>query len=296
MNLQISRNATQTISEAILISGTARGGTTIIGKIIHSMQGVEYVYEPPMLFMLFALINKVPIKEWKLFYETYLYEDFFLDALCGRSINCNKNDDSSIYKVKSAEEIDKRLSVSIRREEAEELCQNNHILSFKIPDVVPYLNKLLEIYPKTRIVVAHREPIGTLNSLFYKRWFSEENLNSNTNWPYKNFRGSHIPFWVKENDDELWIEMSELDRCAYYYIRMNEEAQKLPNKIEISYDHLITDPAAVVKCVSQKLGLQYGTKTTEIIKQIKATKIERDYSILEKIDPAFKRQIEHFDI
>ena len=68
---------------------------------------------PPMLFTLFSLMEKLNREEWCLLYETYLYEEFMLGALAGRAINCNKSDDSSIYRVKNPQEIEDRLQNSL---------------------------------------------------------------------------------------------------------------------------------------------------------------------------------------
>jgi len=52
MNLQISNIASDKVNSSILISGVARSGTTIVGKLISSFDGVEYSFEPPMMFTL----------------------------------------------------------------------------------------------------------------------------------------------------------------------------------------------------------------------------------------------------
>src|SRR5512141_1115475 len=98
--LEISSKASPFCSNAIFITGSARSGTSLVGSIIHSMDKVEYAYEPPMLVSLFAMINGLPEAQWKFLYETYLYEEILLNSIAGRAINCNVSDYSSIYKVK----------------------------------------------------------------------------------------------------------------------------------------------------------------------------------------------------
>ena len=44
MNFEISRSAKEKCNNVILLTGCARSGTTIMGKIIHSFQDVEYDY------------------------------------------------------------------------------------------------------------------------------------------------------------------------------------------------------------------------------------------------------------
>ena len=130
--LEISDRAYSSVSNAILISGSARSGTTIMGKVIHSFDGIEYTYEPPLLFSLFPLINQLAEQDWRLLYETYLYEEFMLNSLAGRAINCNRKDDSSIYNVKSESEVASRLQSTLSKNEAEILAKNRTI-AYKMP-------------------------------------------------------------------------------------------------------------------------------------------------------------------
>ena len=109
-----------------------------------------------MLFSMMPLINIMPESQWKLLYETYLYEEFFVNAICGRSINCNRSDDSSIYNVKGAKLIEGRLNRSIGKVKAE-LIGSDHTLAFKMPDIVPFIPLMLQYYPNTRVVIMKRE-------------------------------------------------------------------------------------------------------------------------------------------
>jgi len=293
MDMHISQNARSKIEKAVVITGTGRSGTTIIGKIIHSFQSVEYVFEPPVLVTLFSLIDKMPHEQWKLIYETYLYEEILINSICGRSINCNQKDDSSIYKVKLDKEIESRLNRSLRKEDAEHEVKK-HNIAYKIPSITHYIPNLLGFYPNSRVVVVKRDPIGTINSLMHGKWLGDINLKSNNIWPFRIHKGLHVPDYVKESDNQKWIEMTELDRCAYYYIRISQGAEKIKNKIEISYDELIDSPSQIIDKIVKKLNLQYGPKTESIIKEIKPTRTQRDYSILTKISPALSDLVSYY--
>jgi hypothetical protein len=213
--------------------------------------------------------------------------------LCGRSINCNRADDSSIYKVKSYYEIQSRLNQSIRKNDVE-LLANQYRISYKIPNVTPFLPKLVKYYPDTRVVIVKRDAVNTISSLLLKKWFHDESLKMNVIWPFRIYKNVHIPYWVKEKDDKKWLEMSEIDRCAYYYIRINEGAERIQNKIEICYNNLVADPGKVVQKLSEKLSLEYGEKTDEIINQIKPTTAKKDFAIMEKISPNFAKLVEFY--
>lgn len=291
--LKISEQAYSFSSNAVLVTGSARSGTTIVGKIIHTFRGVEYAYEPPMLFSLFALIERMNEQDWRLLYETYLYEEFMLNALAGRSINCNQSDDSSIYNVKPLEEIEARLQRSLPKAEAEILAKC-HTVAYKIPDIIPYVSKLTDYYPGTRVVVTMREAVGTINSLMQKKWFNEANANSNLIWPFRIHEGTQIPFWVREEDDDLWLGLSELDRSAYYYIRVNENVNKIAGRITVSYTQLVRDPGKTVGELAERLGLKFGAITERILQEVKLTRPVRDDQIISGIHPSLREQVMHY--
>jgi len=279
--LSISNYANTKAGSAILISGSARSGTTIIGKVIHSLKGVEYSFEPPALFSLIPLIESIKENNWKMLYETYLYEDFFINSICGRSINCNIADDSSIYKVKSKSSIDARLIKSVDKVKAEKIGADR-VIAYKMPDITPFIPKLIEYYPDMRVIFMERGPIETINSLLAKGWFSKNGSTSNMTWPFVIENEIKIPFWVCDKDSDLWCAMSEIDRCAYYYIRVNNV--NIPNAIKISYEDLILDPLNTVSELANRLQLDFGPKTNELIGSIAYRSKQIDRKILGKID------------
>jgi hypothetical protein len=287
MNLSISKSASNKVSNAILISGSARSGTTLIGKVIHSLKNVEYSFEPATLFSLIPLINSINKNEWKLLYETYLYEDFFINALGGRSVNCNTIDDSSIYKVKSRDDIEARLNRSIGKVEAEKNGRNG-VIAYKMPDIVPFIPKMIEYYPNMRVVIMERGPIETINSLFAKKWFSERVGNRNTIWPFSVQNKIKTPFWVCDKDIDLWCSMNEIDRCAYYYIQVNSRMQ---NSINLQYESFIKNPYESVSNLAADLGLEFGDKTCDIINSVKLSARVRDNDILEKISFELRQKV-----
>lgn len=293
MTLHISQFGTKKVSTALVISGSGRSGTTIIGKLLHSMRGVEYAFEPPLLVSLMPLIEKLDEATWKLLYETYLYEDFFINALSGRAINTNAADDSSIYQVKAEKEISDRLNHSIRKQDAEKSAQLATIM-YKLPNVVPFLPKLAEYYPDTKFLIMKRDAVGTINSLIQKSWFSDLNVRTSMVWPYRQFGNVKVPSWVREQDDGLWVEMTEIDRCAYYYIRVNEDIERIPNRIELNYSELLNAPEFVAHELAKNFGFQFGEKTKQIISTIKPAAKERDTEIIQKISPCLSDAVKYY--
>lgn len=293
MRLEISNLARDKIENAILLTGSARSGTTILGKVLHSFKAVEYDFEPPMLFTLFPLVSKIPEQEWRILYETYLYEDFFINAVSGRGINCNLIDDSSIYNVKSIADIEKRLKRSIGKVEAEHQGADS-VIAVKIPDIVSYLPKVVQYYSAMRVIIMRRDAVGTINSLLAKGWYSDEGLTTNQIWPFRRHHNMRAPFWVSESDLDRWVEMTEVDRCAYYYIQTHECLDQIPGRIEIRYEELLREPFHTIQNLAKKLDLEFGEMTNKIIASIKPTPKSRDMAIMEKVSPQLSEVVYHY--
>ncbi|QUX94510.1 hypothetical protein C0J08_03370 [Marinomonas sp. CT5] len=264
-NFILHQNAFDKCNNAVVISGGARNGTTIIGKIIHSLKNIEYFFEPPTLVSLFPLIDQLPEAEWKLLYETYLYEDMLLNALAGRNLNHNLEDDSSIFKVKMQEDIENRKQRSLGKTELTELAEER-IIAFKNPDLVPYLPKLVRLYPETKNVVMRRNPSDAISSIIEKKWFG--NHEQVLIWPTKVYKESVIPYWVKSSEEELWLDLTEEDRAAYYYIRMMEAYPELEKKLVLNYEELVESPRKVTERLSTFIGAEITSKTEEILSNI----------------------------
>ena len=293
MNLNISSMANEKVGGSLLITGTARSGTTIVGKLVHSFKNVDLSYEPPLLLSLMSLIHTMDEMEWRLLYETYLYEDFYLGAMAGRSLNTNQVDDSSIFRVKTQAEVNRRLTSSLKKSNFEGSGIRS-MLAWKTPDLIPFLGKLIEYYPKMHTVIVKRNAIETINSLIQKGWFSNERNNKNEIWPFILNKNHCIPFWVKPEDYDFWINVSELDRCAYYYIRMNDSLEKLDSVIEIKYSKLLESPYGVTKTLSEKLGLEFGEMTQDIIGTVEASNVTRNMSLISKITSELRGKVEYY--
>ena len=149
--------------EAIIITGAARSGTTIMAKLIHSMEGVECVHEPAMLYSLVSLIDRLDRESWEMLYETYMFQEFLFAALAGRALNCNLEDGSSIYKVKGKAWIEGRLSHSMRQREIETAMEGSRI-AYKVACFAKYIGQIQDSYPNTHAVIMLRDANEVLHS------------------------------------------------------------------------------------------------------------------------------------
>jgi len=143
MNILDVNSKEKIIDKMIVIGGSARSGTTIMGKLINSMKNVEYFFEPPILTSLLLKKDELSNRSLIELLQFYFFDDFLLNSLSGRYINLNKNDDSCIYFVKNDEDIKNRISKSFGRIEINEIVKKYHF-SFKLPEIVFFIDTLYE--------------------------------------------------------------------------------------------------------------------------------------------------------
>ena len=285
--LELDPSTKSVIQSTVVITGGGRSGTTVLGKLVHTFRGVEYAFEPPMLVALFSLLDQLPELTWKFLYEAYLAEEFLSNAVAGRSINTNRADDSSIYAVKSAAEIEDRLSRSWSKREVMEAV-GHRTLVYKLPNIVPFLKQLMAYYPHSRAIVIKRSAVDSIHSLMVKSWFKNEGAQAATAWPFRQVGERRVPYWVRPGEEEMWCEMSELDRCAYYYLLMSDVPKEGKQLIHLRYSDLVTCPADTSARLAAWLGVEEGDCTRDVLASISPTGKLVDVGILKQISPQLR--------
>lgn len=266
------------VRDSILITGSARSGTTIFGKLVGSLNTVEYFFEPPTLFSLFSLLNKLPSQESCLLFETFVYEELLVGALSGRMINLRNQDDSSIKHTKTDAEIARRMNAIGRKGDIE---TEKATIALKLPDFVyrlPEINKTLGLQ---KLLISVREPSSTISSLLRKGWFKDESLQAGIHtWPNL-FEGRvPKPHWVPKDWLEIWDEMTEVDRAALYFVTQTKLPMDLPESALIfSYDQLIKEPVKLLGAVADHLGLSFGSLTKNILTEVTEQKTTEYFNL-----------------
>lgn len=285
------------LDKMIIIGGSARSGTTIMGKLINSLDKTEYMFEPPMLESLLLKKDELKNESLKELLQFYFFDNFLLDALAGRNINLNTNDDSCILHVKSEEDIKNRQNKSFSRVELEELVLST-TFSFKLPEIVFFIDVINELFPQNKKILMHRNPNDVINSIVQKKWFSNEYLNVNHSsqiFAIEIIDNIKVPYWVKETDKQFWVNTTELNRCAYYYKRISEEIlNNASNSIIVDYGKFIKSPDELFKKIVDSLSFEYGEKTQEVLNTVKYQDKKRE-DHLQGIDSNILLDIENLN-
>lgn len=266
------------VNRAIVLAGSARSGTTIAGKLLGSLEKVEYLFEPPLLITLYQAIDRLDEASWKELYSFYLYEDFLLDALAGRRLNMNRNDDSTVFSLLPEQEVTARLSASHRRTELEQSASSSHI-AVKLPEAAFALARLRAYYPEHRFLLMHRDANDVINSLMAKEWFSDASLSQEHPaqlYPVQVLDGIQVPYWIESNRATWWAAASALDRSAYYYLRITQSLLEVAEtSLVIDYDQLLREPKSTLEAMCRKFGLAPGPLTHEILQSIRFQEKDR---------------------
>lgn len=278
MSFYLHEDATHTANRLIFITGVGRSGTTMLGRIIHSMSGVEYGYEPAMVFSILPLVRELSEEHFRLLFESYLHEELLMGQVTGRSVNHNRADESCIYTAKPEAEIAARQARAWTKAATVEQARAAR-LAVKAPDFVPLLADVQRMYPGMRVLVIHRHGNAVINSALQRRWWSDETLaRRDIIWPSRNQAGLSVPWFVDETDADWWIGASELERAAYYYYRSLQGLDQLIEPVVASYERMVEDPAGSVRWVADRLGVEYGPMTESLVSDIRErTRQETDW-------------------
>lgn len=266
------------VRQSILITGSARSGTSIFGKMLGSLEHVEYFFEPPTLFALFAMLNDLPSREARFLFDTFVYEELLIGSLSGRAINLRSQDDSSIRHTKHKAEITRRLEGSARKSEIDTAAA---VIAVKLPDFVNRLTTIIQTLGVRQLVISVRDPRSTISSLLRRGWFTDAALRTgDITWPNR-FEGRiPRPHWVPSDWHSSWDNMTEADRAALYYISQTDLPKDLPHTTLIfGYHQMIAQPRALLAAVAQPLGLCFGPCTDNILDQVKVQKSTEDFDL-----------------
>ena len=262
--LNLNQNLIQKAKETIFVVGAARSGTSYIGKILGSFLNAEYFHEPTGLLALIANHEYIESKVFEQLIYTYLIEDLLISAICGRSINTNLKDSSSIYSFKGINEINSRLHHSYTRKESLKLI-NKKKLVVKLIINNFLIGKICNKYFDSKLMVIIRHPNDVINSLVRKKWFNENNDISYMGELVKSYNNKSVPYFLNETELKQWDFMDEINRCAFYYYKQYENIKDIGNISIFKYEDLIEKPNSFAERLAQETNSSFGAKTKKLI-------------------------------
>lgn len=259
--MNYKKNLNKILENTIWITGCARSGTTILGKILSTLKSVEYAFEPEYLYTLLPEIHSFNKRNWLNLYNAYLIEELFFNLCVGRKVNFRKIDDSYIGHSLSSKDLKAMLKINISRIDFENFLQKNkRNLVIKIPDVSRNLITLEKYYPKNKFIITTRNSKSISNSIIKKKWFEN---NKNLNIIYKN------PALFGKSIHKKWLRLNEKEKTEEYVKQTNRNCKKIKNKYVLVYENLVKNPNKEINNICKFLNLKRTIKTNEAVKSIR---------------------------
>lgn len=282
------------LSDMIVVTGIFRSGTTITGKLVATLKGAEYAYDPPLLFHLSALARLGTVKTGELLslMKVYLYYDYFLNYIYGRYNFRSVDNGSCVLNFKPYKEvIDRWVSVSSSLDAIAMKSEGHVRFAFKFCSLYKILEVLIQEYPSIAVVDVRRDLRRVVVSMAAKKWFFEESLkiDSSVMWPFYRRNGRiKVPYFVDEPDIDLWMNWNDFTRTAYMCCRyaeekvqfrsnMNRSLNAVPKYWDLPYEDILANPFTVAEKLSRFTGMEWGAMTYSVLKSIQPTRPAFDY-------------------
>lgn len=217
-----TRNQEALTRDAVILTGTARSGTTLVGKILATLDRLEYHYEPAGLYMILGLVVQGAL-DWAAGAEllrVYLCEDLLLETILGRRVNLRARDDSCFLIGRTREEWERRMNcLHSRRDAAEAARRERKRLCVKMPLIHDSLGFLTEALGACQILMMVRDGRDVVQSMLRKGWLEEDALLEEF-WPYRRTpEGNLVPYWVEDSMAAFWKAANPETRACYLWRR-----------------------------------------------------------------------------
>jgi len=261
----------------VAITGVARSGTTLLGKIIGSFSDTYYLFEPPTFRLIPPLIKEGYLKEKQgdQILKAILFEELYLQIIHGRYINFNEKDDSYIGNYNEPEKIKERWSNFRRRKDViEYLEKNNYLFALKIPNIQPSLNTIKKIFPNIKLIHLIRDGNDNISSSIRRDFYTTDYLNKrDIDWSNKK-NSLKIPWFINKKDRQLFSKWNQYTRSAHIWrvlTKMGMDFTDENNKsvLEFKFEDFVKDPTPFIDRIERFVGKRRTDITIKHIDSIK---------------------------
>ena len=269
-NIHIAEIQKKNTRNTLVITGAPRSGTSLLGKLVSTLDGIEYHFEPPMVWVLSALLSMKALSPEvaSVLLQLHLHEDLFLESAHGRKANLRPGDDSLVLNSIHWPELLSRWQKIRNRDDAINYISDKKLrLAFKTPSVIDAIPFFEAALPESKFIIIMRDGRDVVKSIIKKGWLSNEGLENNY-WPFKMIDGNKAPHLVEDSKVGDWAKMNEATRACYLWRRDAEFALQVRDSVLgdrlhiLSYEELRRDPGAIM----EELAKFLSTKTTDLTK------------------------------
>ena len=262
----------------LFITGVGRSGTTILSKIIGSLQPTYCVIEPQMVKLIPVLykLNLCGKRECSDLLKSLLFEDFIIPLIHGRNINFNSLDHSYAGNFEDIDKIKHRWSKYRRRMDViNDLKTQKVLFVIKIPEIQPLMSVIKDIFPSALFIHSIRNCNDVVSSSLIRRgWYTDSFVDEQLigSWVTCDIeRGSKIPWYIDNESRAYYNKWNGVTRSACNWRIMNEIGMQFcqdnrESCVEFKYEDFITSIKASVQQIMEFIEYNFKFKvcTTEI--------------------------------
>ena len=241
-----------------IITGCGRSGTSILGKLIGSMNGVEYLFEPTT--PKFANVEPVLCR-------SLMFEDFVLPALQGRNVNIDSGTESYTGYYETDESLRLKWENKRRIDILPKILNKKPQLVLKLTEMQGMLSHLNTTFPGVRMIHIIRNGIDVIQSMMKPNWYTDSYMQTNSvDWVsiYTDDKGIsyNVPWFIAvEMDKEEWIKYNHETRCAAVWRVTVEKMTELHKNIHIiKYEDLCRNPELEMKGIIDFMNIERDTQ------------------------------------
>jgi len=284
----------------VIITGMSRSGTSILGKIVGSMEGAIYIFEPVIMRLLPAMAKTghMDFGSASQLLKGILFEDYYLQSLHGRNVNFKESDNSFIGNYQDIAAVKERWVKYERREGVlEDIYKGKYTFLMKINEIHPLLPLLGKMFKGLRVIHIIRNCNAVISSSMKRGWYTDEFLNRNmTQWMRAG--APKAPWFVPKEDIIKFREWNRETRIAYAWRLLGKMAidygRGRDNYLEIKYEDLVRDPSRVASSCERFLNSKKTKITARHIKAVKEHVVTRHSDTTINIDSKERPYFERF--
>ena len=201
----------------ILITGAGRSGTTILGKIIGSMEPAYYLFEPSILKFIRRDLDGL---------RATIFEDYWMLQVQGRNLNVNMDEDSYLGNYNT-------FKFETKRVEALKECSKSKLV-IKLTEFQTRISDAVEIFPGLKVVHIYRDGLDVIDSMMKRGWYTDEYMKTgHLAWSKNN-----IPFFLDAQAKRNWKKYNQATRCACVWRCSVDGLRERDNMLQIRYEDL----------------------------------------------------------
>ena len=176
----------------IIITGAGRSGTSILGKVVGSMEPAYYLFEPSIM----KFCNDLNTL------RATIFEDYWLLQVQGRNRNNNTEDDSYYNNYNASSSL-------TNRNDAIEECYFSKLV-IKLTEYQPMFGRMRHVFPGCKFVHIIRDGNDVVDSMCRRGWYTDDYMKTG----FLDWVDNDAPWFIDADSKLKWYGWNQETRAA----------------------------------------------------------------------------------